>query len=181
MIWSGAMKLIVVTGMPAAGKNIVDQYARMHGYPYFSTGDIVREEIHKRGSRGDAQTSAKISTELRGVDGLGVTRMAVDRVLKHKSQLVFIEGVRSWPEIELIRSKLPATLVAVVAPKEMRLARVKKRGREDDSVSYFDDRDRREIGYGVAVCIALADAYILNTGTVDEALEQVEKIVAGLA
>ena len=35
---------------------------------------------------------------------------------------------------------------------------------------------RRVNGHG-----SLADAYILNTGTVDEALEQVEKIVAGLA
>ena len=102
------MKLIVVTGMPASGKNIVCQYARKHGHPYFSTGDIVREEILKRGGKGDPETSARISTELRGSDGLGVTRMAVARVLEQKSKIVFLEGIRSWPEIEMIRSKLPA-------------------------------------------------------------------------
>jgi dephospho-CoA kinase len=140
----------------------------------------VREEILKRGGKGDPETSARISTELRGSDGLGVTRMAVARVLEQKSQIVFLEGIRSWPEIEMIRSKLPATLVAVVAPREARLDRVWKRGRADDAPAFFDERDQREIGYGIAVCIALADAYILNTGTVEEAMAQVENIVSGL-
>lgn len=80
----------------------------------------------------------------------------------------------------MIRSKLPATLVAVVAPREARLDRVWKRGRADDAPAFFDERDQREIGYGIAVCIALADAYILNTGTVEEAMAQVENIVSGL-
>lgn len=174
------MKLIVVTGMPAAGKNIVAQYARMHQYPHFSTGDFVRAEIVKRGCKADPETSAKISTELRGADGLGVTRMAVEKALRQKADVVFLEGVRSWPEIEWIRSKASCTLVAVVAPRSLRLNRVKQRGREDDSAEHFDNRDQREIAYGVAVCIVLADAYILNTGSIDDALGQLDKIVEEL-
>ena len=34
----------------------------------------------------------------------------------------------------------------------------------------FDGRDQREIDYGLATPIALADEYILNTGTAEEAL-----------
>jgi dephospho-CoA kinase len=41
------MKFIVVTGMPAAGKNIAARYAQAHQYPHFSTGDFVRAEIRK--------------------------------------------------------------------------------------------------------------------------------------
>lgn len=171
------MKIIVVTGMPAAGKNIADQYARAHQYPYFSTGDFVRAEIRKRACMGDAETSAKVSTEMRGSDGLGVTRLAVAEALRQKADLVFLEGIRSWPEIELIRSKTPCTLVAVVAPRNLRLNRVKQRGREDDSADHFDNRDQREIEYGVAVCIALADAYVLNTGSIDDALRQLDEII----
>ena len=52
------MKLILVTGMPAAGKNIAARYAQMNQYPYFSTGDFVRAEIKKRGCRADPETSA---------------------------------------------------------------------------------------------------------------------------
>lgn len=171
------MKLIVVTGMPASGKNVVAQYARNQQYPHFSTGDFVRAEMLKRGCKGDPESAAKISTELRGVDGLGVTRMVVEKALEQDADVVFLEGVRSWPEIELIRSKVSCTLVAFVAPRSVRLNRVKQRGREDDSADHFEDRDQREIHYGVAVCIALADAYILNTGTIDDALSQLDSIV----
>ncbi len=174
------MKLVVVTGMPAAGKNIVAQYARMQQYPHFSTGDFVRAEIRRRGCMADPETSAKISTELRGADGLGVTRMAVEEALRQKADVVFLEGIRSWPEIELIRNKVPCTLVAVVAPRNLRLNRVKQRGREDDSVDHFEKRDQREIDYGVAVCIALADAYVLNDRSMDDALRQFDNIIKNL-
>jgi dephospho-CoA kinase len=171
------MKLVVVTGMPAAGKDIAAQYAQVHQYPHFSTGDFVRAEIRKRGLNADPETSAKISTELRGKDGLGVTRTVVDEVLKQKADVVFLEGIRSWPEIELIRSKARCTLVAVVAPRKLRLNRIKQRGRADDSPNLFGNRDQREIDYGVANCIALADAYVLNTGSMNDALRQLDEII----
>lgn len=174
------MKLIVVTGMPAAGKNIAAQYSQMHHYPHFSTGDFVRAELRRRGCGGDAETSAKVSTEMRGNDGLGVTRLVIEEALKQNTDVVFLEGIRSWPEIELIRSKTSCMLVAVLAPRDTRLNRVKSRGREDDSADHFDLRDLREIKYGVAVCIALADAYVLNDGTLEDALRQFDAILQRL-
>jgi len=174
------MKLIVVTGMPAAGKNIAAEYAKRHDYPHYSTGDFVRKEINKRGVAADPETSARISTELRGADGLGVTRLAVEEALRQKADVVFLEGIRSWPEIELVRSKTPCTLVAIVAPRNTRLERIRQRGRADDSADHFDKRDQRELTYGVAVCIALADAYILNTAAMDDAARQLDDIVRRL-
>lgn len=174
------MKLVIVVGMPASGKNTIAPYARMKNYPHFSTGDIVREEIRKRGCSGDPETSAKVSTELRGVDGLGVTRMALEDALHQKADVVFLEGIRSWPEIEMIRRTISCVVVAFIAPYGMRLERIKKRKREDDSPADFDKRDKREIDYGVAVCIALADAYVLNTGSIDDAITQLDQIVSNL-
>jgi len=174
------MKLIVITGMPAAGKNIAAEYAQKYQYPLFSTGDFVRAEIRRRGCIADPETSAAISTEMRGVDGLGVTRMAVEEALRQKADIVFLEGIRSWSEIEFIRRHSPCILVAILAPRNLRLNRVKQRGRADDSAEHFNERDRREIEYGVAVCIALADAYILNDCTMADALKQLDNIVKNL-
>ncbi len=171
------MKIFIVTGMPASGKNMVAEFAREHRYPYYSTGNIVRAEINKRGLTPDPETSAAVSTELRGEDGLGVTKRAVLEALEEKADLVFIEGIRSWQEVEWIRSITPCTVIAVVAPSELRLERVKARGRQDDSAEHFTKRDRREIDYGVAVCIALADAYVVNDGSMEAALAQLESIV----
>jgi dephospho-CoA kinase len=64
-----------------------------------------------------------------------------------------------------------------LAPRNIRLNRVQERGRADDSVDRFNDRDWREINYGVAACIAMADEYVLNTGTIENAFIQLDKIV----
>jgi dephospho-CoA kinase len=85
--------------------------------------------------------------------------------------------MRSWPEIELIRSRIETVVIAFVAPRETRRRRVAERGRDDDSAVAFDDRDRREILYGASIPVALADHYILNTGTIEEAFERLDRIV----
>jgi dephospho-CoA kinase len=171
------MKIFVIVGMPAAGKNIARIYADGKGIPYHATGDLVRAEVKRLGFEGDAESTARISTELRAEDGMGVTRMALERALVAGSPVVFLEGMRSWPEIELIREKADCTVVAFLAPKALRRQRVAARGRADDSPAAFDARDWREIEYGTAVPVALADAYILNTGTVEDALGELERIV----
>ena len=42
---------------------------------------------------------------------------------------------------------------------------------------HFQERDFREIHYGAAVPVALADEYILNTGGMEEALRALDEIV----
>lgn len=172
------MIIFIIVGMPAAGKNIGRIYAESKGFHYYATGDLVRAEVRRRGLAADAANMAAVSTELRGEDGMGVTRMALKAALAEKVPVVFLEGMRSWPEIELVRQSAGCFVVAFLAPRPVRLERIAARGRADDSVLAFDQRDRREIDYGTAVPIALADGYILNTGTVNEAIEALDRIVA---
>jgi dephospho-CoA kinase len=171
------MKCFIIIGMPAAGKDIARQVARAKGYPYFATGDIVRAEAARREVSPDADSMARLSTELRGSDGLGVTRLALSAAVASGSAVVFMEGIRSRQEIDLIGVQAETVVVAFLAPRSIRKARVLSRGRPDDSAAAFDERDRREIDYGLAIPIALADEYILNTGTVDEALAAFGEII----
>lgn len=171
------MKIFIIVGMPAAGKNIARLYAGDKDMAYYSTGDIVRAEVKMRGLEVDAVTTSDVSDDLRGEDGLGVTRLALEEILKTGAEVGFLEGMRSWQEIELIREKADGVVVALLTPRRLRLKRVYARGREDDSPEEFEERDQREIAYGTAVPIALADAYILNTGTMDNAMEQLDAIV----
>jgi dephospho-CoA kinase len=153
-------------------------YAESNGLPYFATGDLVRAEVARRGLPMDAENTARVSTELRGNDGMGVTRLALAAALQATGPLVFLEGMRSWPEIEYIRRQAPCLVVAFLAPRALRLARIIARGRSDDSAAAFDERDRREIAYGTAIPVALADAYVLNTSTVEDALNALGRLVA---
>jgi dephospho-CoA kinase len=68
-------------------------------------------------------------------------------------------------------------VVAFLAPRSVRRARALSRGRPDDDAAAFDSRDRREIDYGLAIPIALADEYILNTGTAEQAGAALAEIV----
>jgi dephospho-CoA kinase len=108
---------------------------------------------------------------------LGVTRLALSTAVASGATVVFMEGIRSKQEIELIGAQAETVIIAFLAPRALRKQRVLSRGRSDDSVAAFDGRDRREIDYGLAVPIALADEYILNTGTLEEALAAFGRIV----
>ena len=171
------MKIFIIVGMPASGKGIAGEYALTEGYPCFSTGDIVRAEVKARGLTPGPDTMAAVSTELRGKDGMGVTRRALAHALEQGSPVVFLEGMRSWPEIELVREKADAVVVAFLTPRPLRRERMVSRSRPDDSPDAFEERDRREIDYGAAVPIALADAYILNTSTMEASIENLHGIV----
>lgn len=171
------MKLFVIVGMPASGKNIGRSYAELNGIPYFATGDIVRAEVRRRGIEPNPVNTAQVSNEMRGNDGMGVTREALQAAMETGKEVVFLEGMRSWAEIELIRQEADCTVIAFLAPKLTRRSRVISRGRADDMPDAFDERDAREISYGTAIPIALADAYVLNTGTTEDAIEAVDKIV----
>lgn len=171
------MKIFIVVGMPASGKNCAKIYAQAKNIPYFATGDLVRLEIKNRGLEHDALAAAAVSTELRGDDGLGVTRLALASAVESGADILFMEGMRSLPEIELIRAKADCTVIAFLAPRQLRLQRIISRQRPDDSPQLFDERDMREIEYGTAIPIALADEYVLNTGTMDEAIEEIEQII----
>jgi dephospho-CoA kinase len=171
------MKIFIIVGMPAAGKNIARIYTGSRDIVYYSTGDIVRTEVKVRGLEVDAVTTSEVSDDLRGEDGMGVTRLALEEILKTGAEIGFLEGMRSWQEIELIREKAEGVVVAVLAPRGIRLDRICSRGRADDSPADFDERDQREIAYGTAIPIALADAYILNNAKMDEAINQLDAIV----
>ena len=175
------MRIFIVVGMPGSGKNIARLYAERRNIPYYATGDLVREEVSRRGLAPDAENIGRVSTELRGEDGLGVTRFALAAALRKPEPIVFMEGMRSWPEIQLIRRETEATVVAFLAPRQVRLQRILSRGRSDDSAEMFEERDMREISYGAAVPIALADEYLLNAGSLKEALDAFGAMIERIA
>jgi dephospho-CoA kinase len=179
ILFNGGIYMIVfiIVGMPASGKNIAREYAEKHGIPYFATGDIVREDVKRQGLEANAENTAAVSTKLRDNDGMGVTRIALATALASPGDIVFLEGMRSWPEVELIRKQTVCNVIAFLAPRELRCQRIISRGRSDDSASAFEERDAREIAYGTAIPIARADAYILNTATIDDAMTDLNKIV----
>lgn len=72
--------------------------------------------------------------------------------------------------------------MAVHASPSVRYERLVKRAREDapKNIDEFRERDSREIGWGVAEVIALADHLVPNMGTLEEFRQASEKVLRSL-
>ena len=65
------MKLIIVTGMPGAGKSEVADAFRRNGHPIIVMGDVIRKETKRRGLEANRENTKKIALELRVKGGPG--------------------------------------------------------------------------------------------------------------
>jgi len=177
--------IVIVTGMPGSGKSRVVRAFTRRGFPSVSLGDIVREETVKRGLELTKENVAKVSIRLRQELGQNaVAKLAVEKVraLLEKSPLVVIDGVRSLDEVGTFRSAFPKeeiVIIAVHAPPRLRFERLKARGRHDDPLTWeeFEERDWKELKFGIGNVIAMADYMLTNDCPKEEYEKRVEALV----
>ena len=166
------MKLVIVTGMPGAGKSEVANAFRQANLPVIVMGDVIREEARKRGLEPNPTNTKKIMLELREQDGPGaVAKHCLEGISSLKSEIVVIEGCRSLAEIDVFDDY--ATKVAIVcvhSSPSTRFTRLCERGRDDAPQEWasFRERDLREISIGLGGVIALSDVILINEGTLEE-------------
>ncbi len=185
------MKILVfIAGMPGAGKSIVSEEAKKMGFRVYNMGDIVREEVLKRGLEPTLENFMRIAEELRVRYGMNAIAKLLSQKIKSESlattptfcsNVVFIDGVRSLEEIETLKKELNAEvlIIAIHASPRTRYERLLKRGRPGDPKDWdeFKDRDFRELRWGLGNVIALADIMIVNEGTLDEFISSVKRIL----
>jgi len=163
------MRLIIVAGMPGSGKEEFLKTAEGMGIPFLRMGDIVRgsypnrSDVHKHMSIGEF---AEAERKAHGYD------IWAERSLERMSGDIFlVDGCRSKEEVKAFRSLTDDVIVVAIhsSPKD-RYQRLVERNRNDapSGIKEFEERDEREIGWGLAVTIALADVMIPNGSTLDE-------------
>jgi dephospho-CoA kinase len=178
------MKLIIVTGMPGAGKSGVAQAFSDAGFPVIVMGDVIRNETRRRGLEPNPENTKNVMLELREKGGPGaVASFCVDELKKNDSEVVIIEGCRSISEIDVFDDCVESVVTVCVhtSPKE-RYKRLRERNREDAPPSWdvFRERDIREIKVGLGGVIALSDVMIVNEGSLTEFQEMSKKLVERL-
>ena len=174
------MIVIAVTGMPGSGKSIVARIlAERLGYPLLVMGDIVREEVVRRGLELTVYNVEMVAEELRRLGGPGfVAELVVEKARKLNSQGVIVDGVRSLDEVQILSSLGRVYIVAVHSPPNLRYQRLISRMREGDvrGLEEFRLRDEANLRLGIGSVIALADYMIVNSSTLDKLREEVERI-----
>ena len=176
------MNVIVVTGMPGAGKEEFVQVARSLGYDVVRMGDVVRAEAKKQGINDTDKSLGGFADQERRLHGFDI--WAKRSALNVRSERTIIDGSRGLDEMEVFRSVFGdgVLLVAIHSSPESRVARLKKRGRPDAPASWaeFEARDKRELGWGLGNLIAMADVMLLNDGKMDEFKARVKAFLIGL-
>lgn len=176
------LKVICVTGMPAAGKEEFQKVAAEEGYRIVRMGDVVREEARRRGLPITDGAVGGMAHEEREKHGQAV--WAQRTVPFVTAERVCIDGLRSPAELTVFRQAFGPGLVvfAVEASAETRWARVRRRRRADDATTWeeFIRRDARERGWGLEEVIAAADVRIVNEGTLPDFYENVRRALGKL-
>ncbi|MGD0818189.1 MAG: AAA family ATPase [Methanomassiliicoccales archaeon] len=163
------MVLIVIAGMPGAGKEEFVSVAMTKGYQVVRMGDVVREFASKTTAGVSDRGVGGFANDERQKHGYDIwARRCVDRV---GSDRTIIDGSRGVMELKVYQERFgkDIRLVVIHSSPLTRYPRLVRRGREDapKSIAEFDARDERELSWGLGSLIALADVMIVNEGSLE--------------
>jgi dephospho-CoA kinase len=160
-----------LTGMPGSGKSIVAEFLKQKGFRIFEMGDVIRSMMKKKGIEITNHSLREFSLNLRRRYGNDIVAKESVKQLKKMKGNVVISGVRSINEMRYFKKSIPELiLIALVAPKQTRFQRLKKRKRSDDpqTLKEFDYREEKETVYGIPRAVKMADLIVSNAGSIKE-------------
>jgi dephospho-CoA kinase len=161
--------------MPGAGKSTVASFLKNKGFAGIIMGDAVREEAKMQGLEPTDANLGRLMLKLREDLGQGAVAHLVLKKLERDGSWgnIVIDGVRSIPEVEVLRRVGLVKLLAIHASQDTRFKHLKGRRRSDApaSTDEFAGRDKRELSVGISEAIALADETLSNNELTMEQLK----------
>ena len=176
-------KVIAISGMPGAGKGIAAEAARQLGLTVIVMGDIIREETERRGLKPTPENVGKVMLDVRTLEGpAAVMKRLLPKIEAVQSPAVVVEGIRSMQELAELKARFDVVTLVIHASPTTRFQRLLSRGRSDDpkTISVFETRDTRELDVGLGQVIGLADAIVVNEGTIEELQAEFKKLAPKL-
>ena len=185
---------MAIVGMCGSGKSVLADALVAEGYGYLRFGQIVLDEVKRRGLPPTEPLEREIRENFRKEHGMGAFAILnipkFDELLKNGNTVG--DGMYSWDEYKILRERYGKNFitVAIYAPPQMRYERLEKR------FSDANDTDLRNRGFSREAAaardqaeiensakggpIAMADYTIVNAGTVEEYQEQIKKVIEWL-
>jgi len=180
------MHIILLVGLPGCGKSTVANYIRDNfGAAIFLSGDVIREEIRRRGLKYTPENDAKIAHWFHsGRENLVVSRIWA-KAKKSRRKIIVIDGFRSEKELIFLKkiAKTRPYVISILACQNVRVKRELSRGRfgRKESVAYVKFRDRLEKSHGITKLMSRADYRIDNTRlSVSQSESRVSKIIKAI-
>jgi dephospho-CoA kinase len=186
-------RLVCITGLVGAGKSVVSDYFVSHeNYLFFRFGQLVLDEVKKRGQKSSEALEKQIREELRAKYGMAAMAILNLDKLEHllKSGDVIADNLISFEEYKVLKDRFGdrMTVIAVYAPPKLRYQRVslRKSGPEDVNLRNHEftaaeaaKRDEAELkNLNNGATIAMADYTLINTGDLKSLYSQIAKVVS---
>lgn len=184
------MKIIGFVGLPGSGKSVASDVAREMGFPVLVMGDIIRREAAARGLEPSDENLGRVGNMLRASEGPdAVARRTLERAGKEK--MVIVDGLRSKAEADFFSANCGEFhLINIAAPANSRIRWLESRGRPDDPrapsassagqmPAALEQREGREMGWGMSEAMKEADLVLRNDGDLEEFRNAVRMMLKG--
>ena len=188
------MKIVAIVGLPGAGKTEAGKVFIEHGFENVRFGQVVLDEVIKRGLDVNEKNERMVREELRAQHGMDVMAKFLiptfERLIKTKN--IIADGLYSWEEYKLLKERYKEDIIilAIYANPEVRYKRLAAPERKYDPAkdkkaiyrSYTPEeaksRDYAQIeNLHQAGPIAMANFTITNEGNVEELRREVEEFI----
>ncbi len=168
--------LILIVGLPGSGKTFAGQILKKRfKAKVVETGDVIRDEIKRRGWKYTPKTSEKIRHYFHSGREHLVVKRTWNKVKKYKNKIRVIVGFRALREIGLLKKhyKGEIVIIAVVSSFKIRARREQRRKRfgKSESLAFLKHRDKDEKKIGEANLIKHANYRINNSNLSKKQME----------
>ena len=179
------MQVVSIVGMAGSGKSEVARVFESSGFKKVRFGDITDEEVKKRGLQLNEENERNVRQQLRQEHGMAayaqLNMPKIDAWLK--SSNVVVDGLYSWEEYTLIKSRYGNNFraVAVWASPGTRYERLGKRQVRPLTEKEAASRDVAELeNTNKGGPIAMADFTIINETSLKDLEKETEKVLSAL-
>jgi len=175
--------LLGLCGFVGSGKGAIVDYLKRKGWSHYATKDVIREELAKHDIPATRNSMIMMGNTLRAQHGGGVLaqRMMLRMPLAGN---VIVESIRHPDEVRTLRKRADFVLLAVSAHTDLRFRRIATRARPGDPTTIeelraLDDRESDTSSSGVRIkeCVLMAEATIVNDGTLEKLHRSVDEFL----
>ena len=172
--------LLVVTGMPGAGKDEFIGVCKEMGFTDLHMGDAVRKYAAMKNIEISDVEIGRFATSERSAYGMDI--WARRTLIESREKRIVIDRLRNYEELEYFQNELGSErcyLIAIFANRRQRLERIMKRNRSDDvhSLEELISRDERELKWGIGKAIALSDIMMVNNTTLEHFRREARSVI----
>lgn len=182
------LKILAFVGLAGAGKSTAVEHFTEKGYPKVYFGGVIYEAMETAGIERTAESEQAFRENYRVENGKdAVAKKIIEQIenLANAGQhRIIADGLYSWSEYKALKQAFHGNVivVAVVAPRHLRYNRLKNRPERPYTEEESYQRDITQIeNIEQGGPIAIADHYIINTGSFDTFNEQLDTLTAELA